>query len=124
GSAALAHGRQQVITHGGARLFDANFHQIAHGIGVNQTAMYDWFSAMGLAVFLLMLMRRERRVGVLTVTFVIWYAAARVITDFLRVENRFLGLTGSQWASLGAITLCLGVLAWIRRRPMSAPTAP
>ncbi len=117
----LSHGRTQVITHADARLFDANFHQIAHGIGVNQTAMYDWLSAMGLTLFLLWLMQRERRTGILTIAFVIWYASARLITDFLRVENRFLGLTGSQWASIGAIVLCLVILGWIRRRPPPEP---
>ncbi len=118
-STSLAHGRSQEITHAGAKLFAGppTFHVIAHGIGVNQTALYDWFSAMGLTLFLLWLMRRDRLTGVLTVTFVIWYAAARVITDFLRVENRFLGLTGSQWTSIAAIVLCLFVLRWIRRRP-------
>jgi prolipoprotein diacylglyceryltransferase len=114
----LAHGRSQEITHMGATLYSGppTFHVLAHGIGVNQTALYDWFSAMGLTLFLLWLMRRDRLTGVLTVTFVIWYAAARVITDFLRVENRFLGLTGSQWTSIAAIVLCLFVLRWIRRR--------
>jgi hypothetical protein len=42
-----------VITHAQARLFNGNFEQIAHGIGVNQTALYDWLSAMGLTLFLL-----------------------------------------------------------------------
>jgi prolipoprotein diacylglyceryl transferase len=117
----LSNDRTQVITHGGARLFDSSFHQIAHGIGVNQTALYDWLSAMGLTLFLLWLLRRDHRVGVITIAFAIWYAAIRVLTDFLRVENRFLGLTGSQWASLAVIALCVGLLAWIRRRPV--PTA-
>ena len=123
-STQLSHGRTQVITHAQARLFDADFHQIAHGIGVNQTALYDWLSAMGLTLFLLWMLRSERRVGVLTVTFVIWYAAARLITDYLRVENRFLGLTGSQWACIGSIALCLVILARIRRRPVDEAQPP
>jgi phosphatidylglycerol---prolipoprotein diacylglyceryl transferase len=116
----LSRGRQQVITHDDAWLYDATHRVLAHGIGVNQTALYDWLSAMGLTLFLLWMMRRHHRVGVLTMGFVIWYAAARVITDFLRVENRFLGLTGSQWASLAAIALCIGVLVRIRRAPVDA----
>ncbi len=122
-SISLAHGRSQEITHTGAvlRAGPPTFHVLARGIGVNQTALYDWFSAMGLTLFLLWLMRRERRAGVLTIGFVVWYAAARVITDFLRVENRFLGLTGSQWTSLAAIVLCLVVLRWVRGRPETSP---
>jgi prolipoprotein diacylglyceryltransferase len=123
-STQLSHGRTQVITHAQARLFNGSFEQIAHGIGVNQTAMYDWLSAMGLTLFLLWLLRKEHRAGVLTVTFVVWYAAARLVTDFLRVENRFLGLTGSQWACIGAIALCLVVLARIRRRPPDGAQPP
>ena len=67
-------------------------------------------------MFLLALMRKERLTGVLTVAFVIWYSAARLITDFLRVANRFFGLTGSQWSCVCAIALSLVVLARIRRR--------
>jgi prolipoprotein diacylglyceryl transferase len=114
----LSHDRTQVITHDGARRFDSSFHQIAHAIGVNQTAFYDWLSAMGLTLFLLWLLQRDHRVGVITIAFALWYAAVRVLTDALRVENRFLGLTGSQWASLAVIALCIGLLVWIRRRPI------
>jgi prolipoprotein diacylglyceryltransferase len=55
---------------------------------------------------------------------VIWYAGVRIITDFLRVENRFLGLTGSQWTSVLVVGLCVGILLWIRRgpSPSASPT--
>jgi phosphatidylglycerol---prolipoprotein diacylglyceryl transferase len=118
----LSHGRAQVINHAGAKLFDANNHLLAQGIGVNQTALYDWMSAIGLTIVLLFMLRRPHRVGVLTCTFVIWYAGVRIITDFLRVENRFLGLTGSQWTSILVVGLCVGILLWIRRAPESAPS--
>jgi prolipoprotein diacylglyceryl transferase len=113
----LSHGRAQVINHAGAKLFDTNNHLLAQGIGVNQTALYDWMSAIGLTLVLLFLLRRSRRVGVLTCTFVIWYAGVRIVTDFLRVENRFLGLTGSQWTSVAVVGLCVGILLWVRRGP-------
>ena len=72
----FSHGREQVVTHARAWLCDANHHLLAQGIGVNETALYDWLSAMGLTLFLLWMMRKEHRVGVLVMTFVIWYAAA------------------------------------------------
>jgi hypothetical protein len=42
--------------------------------------------------------------------FGIWYSAGREWTDFLRVERRFYGLTGSQWACLVAIAVCVFLL--------------
>ena len=119
----LSQGREQLISHAGATLLDAHRRVIARGIGVNQTALYDWLSAMLLTLFLLFLLRRSRRVGILTCTFVIWYAGVRIITDFLRVENRFLGLTGSQWTSVAVVLLCAGILVWIRRRPAAEAVA-
>jgi phosphatidylglycerol:prolipoprotein diacylglycerol transferase len=112
-------GRTQVITRAGATLYDSTFHAIAHGVGVHQTAFYDYFIAMGLVVFLVYLNRRPRRRGVLIATFALWYGTGRIITDFLRVENRFLGLTGSQWSSVAVVAVCLFVLVRMALRPSS-----
>jgi len=114
--APLNGGQQQVITHTGATLFGPDGTILAHGLGVNQTALYDFLLTMGLVLLLVWMMRAPLRRGILTCTFVIWYAGARVLTDFLRVERRFLGLTGSQWACLAAVALCVGLLVWLRRR--------
>jgi len=85
---------------------------------------------MGLAALLFLglslLSRRPRRLGVLTLTFGAWYGASRVLEDFLRVDKRFFGLTGSQWTGLTVSVLCLLTLAaWAlaarRARDRTAP---
>ena len=46
-----------------------------------------------------------------------WYGSGRIVTDFLRVENRFGGLTGSQWTSTIAVLFAVGMLAAYAVRP-------
>jgi len=84
---------------------------------VHQTALYDLFIAMGLVLLLVYLNTIPRRTGILIATFGLWYGTGRIITDFLRVENRFLGLTGSQWSSSVAVAVCLYVLIRFALRP-------
>jgi phosphatidylglycerol---prolipoprotein diacylglyceryl transferase len=112
----LSGGHEQVITTHAATLFGPDGTVLGRGVGVHQTALYDFLLTMGLALFLLWLMRAPRRAGVLTCVFAIWYASGRVLTDFLRVERRFAGLTGSQWTCLAAIVLCTGLLLWWRAK--------
>ena len=113
----LSGGRIQTITAQGATLRSSTGALLAHGLGVHQTALYDLFIAMGLVLFLVYLNRMPRRTGVLIATFGLWYGTGRIITDFLRVENRFLGLTGSQWSSCVAVAACLFVLIRFALKP-------
>ena len=97
---------------------------LAHGVGVFQTALYDFVSCGILLLFLLAIMNRKpRREGVMIMTFAIWYGSVRIITDFLRVDKRFFGLTGSQWTSIAVVTASVITLAvWaIRPRPGPKP---
>ena len=48
-----------------------------------------------------------RRLGVLTLTFGAMVRDRPVVEDFLRVDKRIFGLTGSQWTSLTVSVLCL-----------------
>jgi hypothetical protein len=61
---------------------------------------------------------------VLISTWAVWYLGVRVWTDFLRVDKRFFGLTGSQWAAaiMGGIA-ALALLRWAiqARRGKSPP---
>jgi prolipoprotein diacylglyceryltransferase len=101
-----------VITREGADLFGAGGSVLAQGVGVHQTAIYDMFSTALLFVLLWFMNKRPRREGVLFLTFLIWYGSVRIITDFLRVDKRFFGLTGSQWTSVAAVSISVALLVW------------
>jgi phosphatidylglycerol:prolipoprotein diacylglycerol transferase len=108
----LSRGLSQTITATDAKLTDAQGRLIGHGVGVHQTALYDLLLTMALVLLLVFLNRRTRRTGILFFTYVVWYGSGRILTDFLRVENRFFGLTGSQWTSSLAVTLGVVTLVW------------
>jgi len=116
----LSGDRTQEITSSGATLFGADGSVLGQGVGVHQTALYDLFIAMGLVLFLVFLNQKVRRPGVLFLTYAAWYGTGRIITDFLRVENRFMGLTGSQWTSVAAVTAAIALLVWFAVRPLTA----
>jgi len=125
----LSGGRQEVISATSARLLGHQGNVIAQGVGVHQTALYDFGSTMLLVLLLMWLLRKPKPVGILTFTFGLWYAGVRIVTDFLRTENRFLGLTGSQWTSVVAVAFCIAAMVWVARRsrradePVATPPA-
>ncbi len=84
---------------------------------LHQTALYDFISTLLLLGVLLYVGRSLRRSGLLTLVFVVWYGTMRVITDFLRVDKRYLGLTGSQLLALSAVLAALYLLARYRGAP-------
>jgi prolipoprotein diacylglyceryltransferase len=67
-----------------------------------------------------------RSTGFLTLVFVTWYGSMRVITDFLRVDKRYLDLTGSQLLALSVVLASLYLLARYRGAPprFATPGAP
>ena len=106
------------ISHSGATLTSSTGQVLAHGIGVHQTALYDMFSATLLFLVLYILSRHAEtfRLGTLTLIFGAWYGAMRVVEDFMRVDKRIFGLTGSQWTGGIVSILCIvTLLAWRRR---------
>ncbi|MFN2491029.1 MAG: prolipoprotein diacylglyceryl transferase [Actinomycetota bacterium] len=84
---------------------------------LHQTALYDFVSTLVLLGVLLWLGRRRHGTGFLTLTFALWYGAMRVFTDFLRVDRRYLGLTGSQWLALTVVVVSAALLARYRGAP-------
>ena len=84
---------------------------------LHQTAIYDFLSTLVLLGVLLYLGRKVRQPGFMTLVFGLWYASMRIITDFLRVDRRYIGLTGSQIMSLLVGLACLYLLARYRGAP-------
>ncbi|HEX9123578.1 MAG TPA: prolipoprotein diacylglyceryl transferase family protein [Actinomycetota bacterium] len=107
---ALQGGQSIELSRAGAKLFSANGTLLASGAGVHQTALYDMIGATVLFLVLYALSRKPRRLGVLTLTFGAWYGAMRVVEDFLRVDKRFFGMTGSQWTGLTVSVFCVVTL--------------
>jgi phosphatidylglycerol---prolipoprotein diacylglyceryl transferase len=119
-TASLSGGYTETLSREGATLV-RDSQTVATGAGVHQTALYDFFIALGLFLVLYWLNRRPRREGVLILTFAIWYGIGRVITDLLRIDKTYFGLTGSQLTSIAAVIVSVIVLIRFARRPL--PTA-
>lgn len=119
----LAGGHTEEITRQAAKLFGPDG-LVASGVGVHQTALYDMIGAFVLFLVLYRLNGRTRREGVLTLTFGAWYGIERVVTDFLRIDKRFFGMTGSQWTALTVATISVVLLlVWaIRSRRLPRGT--
>lgn len=92
---------------------------------LHQTALYDFFSTLLLLGVLLWLGRRAHKTGFMVLVFTVWYSAMRVITDFLRVDKRYAGLTGSQLMTLAVGLICVALLLRYRGAPprFATPTA-
>ncbi|MFN2388074.1 MAG: prolipoprotein diacylglyceryl transferase [Actinomycetota bacterium] len=88
-----------------------------YDVVVHQSALYDFVSTLALLGLLLWLGRAARRPGFLILVFTLWYGTVRIATDFLRVDRRYLGLTGSQLMSLAVGLACLYLLARYRGAP-------
>lgn len=122
--APLAEGHVATISEQGAILQQGQ-ERVAQGAGVHNTALYDLFIAAGLFALLWLMERKPRRPGVLIATFAIWYGAGRLVTDFLRIDKTWvIGLTGSQWAAIGAMALAILTLIRFRFRPGGTRASP
>jgi phosphatidylglycerol:prolipoprotein diacylglycerol transferase len=84
---------------------------------LHQTAIYDFISTLILLGVLLYVGRKVRKPGFMILLFTLWYGTMRVITDFLRVDRRYLGLTGSQLMSIAVGIACLYLLFRYRGAP-------
>ena len=88
-----------------------------YDIVLHQTALYDFISSWVLLGVLVWVGRKSLRVGTLALIFPVWYGAMRLITDFLRVDKRYFGLTGSQITALTVMLIALYLLARYRGAP-------
>jgi phosphatidylglycerol:prolipoprotein diacylglycerol transferase len=88
------------------------------GTVVFQPALIDLISTAILLVVLLQLRRKPRWDGFLICVFTAWYGVARIIEDFMRIdETHGTGLTGSQWTSVAAVLISVAWLVFGRRTP-------
>ncbi|QYG94255.1 prolipoprotein diacylglyceryl transferase [Iamia sp. SCSIO 61187] len=85
---------------------------------VHLTAAYDMLAAAAIFVVMYLLRRRlsERR-GQAALALVALYGLNRFTLDFVRADDRRLGLTGSQWTALVAFTVATTVLVIRWKRP-------
>jgi phosphatidylglycerol---prolipoprotein diacylglyceryl transferase len=88
-----------------------------YDLTLHQTAIYDFLSTLLLLGVLLWVGRKVRKPGFMILLFTLWYGTMRVITDFLRVDRRYLGLTGSQIMSILVGLACLYLLFRYRGAP-------
>jgi phosphatidylglycerol:prolipoprotein diacylglycerol transferase len=89
-----------------------------NGTVVFQPALIDLLLTAVLLVVLLRLRRSQRWDGFLICMFTAWYGIARIIEDFMRIdETHGTGLTGSQWTSVVAVLLSVTWLVFGRRTP-------
>jgi phosphatidylglycerol:prolipoprotein diacylglycerol transferase len=95
-----------------------------YGLTLHQTALYDFVSTIFLLALLLWLGKKTHKAGFMILVFTVWYGSMRVITDFLRVDKRYLGLTGSQIMSGLAVLACLFLLARWRGAPPKWAAVP
>jgi phosphatidylglycerol---prolipoprotein diacylglyceryl transferase len=116
-------GQQLRIGPGKAQLFGADGSLLGAGAGIHQTALYDFLICFVLFLFVLLVMtRRPYREGTLIMVFAIGYGLGRLGTDFLRVDKRFFGLTGSQWAAASVAALSAIVLVrWALQARRAGP---
>jgi prolipoprotein diacylglyceryltransferase len=74
-------------------------------------------SSFILFLVLVWLSKGTRRSGFLALFFGVWYGSVRVVTDFLRVDKRYWGLTGSQILAGAVVLVSLYLLARYRGVP-------
>lgn len=98
----------------------AKAQQFFAGCSYHQPALYDLLAALALLGVLLLMRRRGRaRAGVAILLWGAWYGTQRLVIDFTRsIDEKFYGLSGTQWlaivlASFSIVTL---VVIALRKR--------
>lgn len=83
---------------------------------VHLTAAYDMLA--GFVIFAIVLWARPRLRairGQTALLVVVLYGINRFTLDFVRADDRRLGLTGSQWTALAAVLVGAALMTWRRR---------
>jgi prolipoprotein diacylglyceryl transferase len=96
----------------------AKMHEFYAGCAYHQPALYDFVGALVLLGVLLLIRRRARaRAGVAILVWGAWYGTQRLTIDFTRsIDERFGGLTGTQWLAAVLAVVCAVTLVAVRVR--------
>lgn len=95
------------------------------GEAVHQTALYDLVGAAAVFTLLVVLSRRRRPEGVLTLVFGLGYGAVRLVEGFFRLDvTHGTGLNGSQWTALVVMVAAAAGLVSLRRSEPAAELEP
>ncbi len=88
------------------------------GCTYHQPALYDFLGALLLLGVLLWMRRRARhRAGVAILVWGLWYGTQRLVIDFTRsIDERFAGLTGTQWLAILLLAYCATMLVVVKAR--------
>jgi phosphatidylglycerol:prolipoprotein diacylglycerol transferase len=78
------------------------------GCTYHQPALYDFAGALLLLGVLLLIRRRAKaRAGVTILVWGLWYGTQRLVIDFTRsIDEKFYGLSGTQWLAAALATFC------------------
>jgi phosphatidylglycerol:prolipoprotein diacylglycerol transferase len=129
-SAQLQAGHVETITRASATLVKGgltgtgSLTELAKGVGVHQTALYDMLLAGILFLILWTMNKKHRREGVLTLTFGLFYGCCRLLEDSLRIDKRFGPFTGSQWTALTVAVISASILLWWAFHPKEDDGSP
>ena len=122
--AQLADGSLITVTRTEVVLRDALGEVVSRGVGLHQTALYDMLLAAVLFGVLWWFIKRDRREGMATLLFGIWYGCNRLLEDSLRIDKRFGPLTGSQWTALTVVVLASAIAIYLAITKRPGPTTP
>ncbi len=83
---------------------------------VHLTAAYDLLASLAIFAVVLWARPRLRTVrGQAALLVAVLYGTNRLLLDFVRADDRHLGLTGSQWTALAAVAVGTALMVWRRQ---------
>lgn len=89
--------------------------------GCHSTALYDLANVLVLLPVVLWLARKPRAPGFMIAFTATWYGGSRLFSDIARDAKYYLGLHGTQWASIGLILAGTAYMVRLTRRGAPEP---
>lgn len=92
------------------KLTSLPFGVVVNGELRHLTALYDFVNLVILFVILLYLRKKNFFTGFLFLFYACFYAFTRFLTEFLRTDPSYYGLTATQWVAIPVFLTCLAVI--------------